>query len=67
MLRICLGSATLLCVLAAVHIAKGLDYEEALIALVVAFALHRGLEQVGQPDRRPSRCPPAVGHSGEAP
>src|SRR5207247_2380363 len=25
------------------------------IALVVAVALHRGLEQVGQPDRRPPR------------
>jgi lysyl-tRNA synthetase class 2 len=49
------AAVVVLCVLAAVHIAKGLDYEEALIALVVAFALHRGLEQVGQPDRRPSR------------
>jgi len=49
------AAVVVLCVLAAVHIAKGLDYEEALIALVVAVVLHRALQQVGQPDRRPSR------------
>jgi lysyl-tRNA synthetase, class II len=31
-------------VLAVVHLAKGLDYEEALIALGLALALHRGTE-----------------------
>jgi lysyl-tRNA synthetase, class II len=41
-------------VLAVVHLAKGLDYEEALIALVLAFALHRGIEQAST-DRPPSR------------
>jgi lysyl-tRNA synthetase class 2 len=41
-------------VLAVVHLAKGLDYEEATIALVLAFALHRGIEQAGA-DHRPSR------------
>jgi lysyl-tRNA synthetase, class II len=41
-------------VLVVVHLAKGLDYEEALIALVLAVALHRGLEQMGA-QRGPSR------------
>lgn len=48
------AAVVVLGVLAVVHLAKGLDYEEALIALVLAMALHRGLEQVGA-ERRPSR------------
>src|SRR3954463_12409436 len=41
-------------VLVVVHLAKGLDYEEALIALVLALALHRGIDQTGV-QRPPSR------------
>lgn len=48
------AAVVVLGVLAVVHLAKGLDYEEATIALVLAFALHRGIEQAGA-DRRPSR------------
>jgi lysylphosphatidylglycerol synthetase-like protein (DUF2156 family) len=49
------AAVVVLGVLVVVHLAKGLDYEEALIALVLAMALHRGLEQVGA-ERRPSRA-----------
>ena len=48
------AAVVVLGVLVLVHLAKGLDYEEAAIALVLALALHRGLEQVGA-ERRPSR------------
>src|SRR4051794_34255307 len=48
------ATVVVLGVLAVVHVAKGLDYEEALIALVLALALHRGIQQVGA-QRRPSR------------
>src|SRR5438876_4978372 len=48
------ASVVVLGVLVVVHLAKGLDYEEALIALILALALHRGIEQVGA-ERRPSR------------
>ena len=48
------AAVVVLGVLAVVHIAKGLDYEEALIALCLALALHRGIEQVGG-GHRPSR------------
>jgi lysyl-tRNA synthetase class 2 len=48
------AAVVVLGVLAVVHLAKGLDYEEALIALVLALALHRGIEYVGA-ERRPAR------------
>src|SRR5438067_197249 len=48
------AAVVVLGVLAVVHLAKGLDYEEALIALVLALALHRGIDQAGS-DHRPSR------------
>ena len=48
------AAVVVLAVLVVVHLAKGLDYEEALIALVLAWALHRGLHQAGG-DRPPSR------------
>lgn len=44
--------------LAVVHAAKGLDYEEALLGLAIAFALQRMLQATGG-DRRPSR--PLIG------
>jgi lysyl-tRNA synthetase, class II len=49
------AAVVVLGLLAVVHMAKGLDYEEALIALGLAFALHRGIEQAGA-GRRPSRA-----------
>jgi lysyl-tRNA synthetase, class II len=51
------AAAVVLGVLAVVHLAKGLDYEEAAIALVLALALHRGIEQA---ERRPSRSAVAM-------
>jgi lysylphosphatidylglycerol synthetase-like protein (DUF2156 family) len=48
------AAVVVLGVLAVVHLAKGLDYEEASIALVLAFALHHGIEQAGV-EHRPSR------------
>jgi lysyl-tRNA synthetase class 2 len=48
------AAVVVLGLLVVVHLAKGLDYEEALIALVLALALHRGIEQAS-PGRRPSR------------
>jgi lysyl-tRNA synthetase class 2 len=49
------AAVVVLCVLAVIHLAKGLDYEEALIALVLAMSLHRGLREVGA-GRQPSRA-----------
>jgi lysyl-tRNA synthetase class 2 len=51
------AAVVVLGVLAVVHVAKGLDYEEAAIALVLALALHRGIEQA---ERRPSRSAVAL-------
>jgi lysyl-tRNA synthetase class 2 len=48
------AAVVVLGVLAVIHLAKGLDYEEALIALVLAGVLHRGISQVGA-GREPSR------------
>src|SRR4051794_25224656 len=48
------ATVVVLGVLALVHLAKGLDYEEALIALVLALAIHRGIDQAGA-QRPPSR------------
>jgi lysyl-tRNA synthetase class 2 len=48
------AAVVVLGILVVVHLAKGLDYEEALIALVLALALHRGFEQASA-TRRPSR------------
>jgi lysylphosphatidylglycerol synthetase-like protein (DUF2156 family) len=48
------AAVAVLCVLAVVHVAKGLDYEEALIALGLALLLHRGAGQA-RPGREPSR------------
>lgn len=53
------AAVTVLGVLAVVHLAKGLDYEEALIALGLAVVLHMGMEQAGT-GRRPSRSMIAV-------
>jgi lysylphosphatidylglycerol synthetase-like protein (DUF2156 family) len=47
------AAVVVLCALAVVHLAKGLDYEEALIALVLAMVLHRGLEQMGAERQAP--------------
>ena len=52
------AAVVVLGVLVVVHLAKGLDYEEALIALVLAMALHRGLEQVGPSAGRHARWSP---------
>src|SRR3954468_11690302 len=41
------AAVVVLGILVVVHLAKGLDYEEALIALVLALALHRGIDQTG--------------------
>lgn len=42
------SALVVLCVVAAVNAAKGLDYEEALIALGMAAALHAGLRAAGR-------------------
>jgi lysyl-tRNA synthetase, class II len=48
------ATVVMLGVVTVVHLAKGLDYEEGLIALVLALALHRGIDHAGA-QRAPSR------------